>query len=99
MPDWVKDLTDAWLEVAGISTGRIFRRVTRAGPVWGSGLSEEVLWHVVRHYAKKAGIEKFAPHDFRRTGARLCHQAGGELRPDSVLLGHLSVQTTERYLG
>jgi site-specific recombinase XerD len=67
--------------------------------VWGSELSEKVVWHVVRQYAKKAGIEKLAPHDLRRTCARLCHQAGGELDQIQFLLGHVSVQTTERYLG
>ena len=39
------------------------------------------------------------PHDLRRTCARLCHQAGGELEQIQFLLGHVSVQTTERYLG
>ncbi|HSU59864.1 MAG TPA: tyrosine-type recombinase/integrase [Bryobacteraceae bacterium] len=66
VPDWVKDLIDDWLQTAGISTGRIFRRVTRAGTVWGNGLSEKVVWHVVRQYARKVGIEKLAPHDLRR---------------------------------
>ncbi len=65
VPDWVKDLIDDWLQAAGISSGRIFRRVTRAGTVWGSGLSEKVVWHVVREYARKAGIEKLAAHDLR----------------------------------
>jgi integrase len=41
VPDWVKDLVDVWLQSAGISNGRIFRRVTRAGTVWGSGLTEK----------------------------------------------------------
>ena len=39
------------------------------------------------------------PHDLRRTCARLCHQAGGELEQIQFLLGHVSVQTTKRYLG
>jgi integrase len=98
VPNWVKDLIDDWLQTAGISNGRIFRRVTRAGIVWGDGVSEKVVWHVVRQYARKADVEKLAPHDLRRTCARLCHQAGGDLDQIQFLLGHVSVQTTERYL-
>jgi integrase len=43
--------------------------------------------------------EKLAPHDLRRTCTRLCHLAGGELDQIQFLLGHVSIQTTERYLG
>ena len=39
------------------------------------------------------------PIDLRRTCARLCRQAGGEVEQIQFLLGHVSVQTTERYLG
>jgi integrase len=39
-----------------------------------------------------------APHDLRRTCARLCHNAGGEIEQIQFLLGHESVQTTERYI-
>src|SRR5499427_7727259 len=41
----------------------------------------------------------YAPHDLRRTCAKLCHDSGGELEQIQFLLGHASVQTTERYLG
>ena len=37
--------------------------------------------------------------ELRRTCARLCHVSGGELEQIQFLLGHVSVQTTERYLG
>ena len=49
--------------------------------------------------AKTVGIAQLAPHDLRRTCARLCHASGGELEQIQFLLGHVSVQTTERYLG
>ena len=57
------------------------------------------LWHVVKAAAKRAAISNLAPHDLRRSCARLYHLAGGELEQIQFLLGHASVQTTERYLG
>ena len=62
-------------------------------------MSPKVLWDVVRAAAARAAIDKLAPHDLRRTCARLCHLAGGELDQIQFLLGHVSIQTTERYLG
>ena len=52
----------------------------------------------MRAAAKRADIKGLAPHDLRRTCARLCHLAGGELEQIQFLLGHVSVETTERYL-
>src|SRR5438270_13485107 len=69
------------------------------GKVWGRGLSQNVVWYVVRTCCEKAGLEHIAPHDLRRTCAKLCHDRGGELEQIQFLLGHASVQTTERYLG
>ena len=64
-----------------------------------TGMSPKVLWDVVRAAAARAGIDRLAPHDLRLTCARLCHLAGGELDQIQFLLGHVSIQTTERYLG
>jgi site-specific recombinase XerD len=44
-------------------------------------------------------LKNLAPHDLRHTCARLCHLAGGELEQIQFLLGYVSVQTTECYLG
>jgi site-specific recombinase XerD len=62
-------------------------------------MTPKVIWEVVKNAAARCGIEKLAPHDLRRTCARLCHLAGGELDQIQFLLGHVSIQTTERYLG
>ena len=62
-------------------------------------MTEKLAWHIVREFAKKTGVTNLAPHDLRRTCARLCRAAGGELEQIQFLLGHMSVQTTERYLG
>ena len=99
MPNWVKALLDEWIQAANLTAGKLFRRVNKNGRAWGDGLTEKAIWHVVREHARKASIERLAPHDLRRTCARLCHSAGGELEQIQFLLGHVSIQTTERYLG
>jgi site-specific recombinase XerD len=99
VPEWVKRTIDDWLAAASVVDGRLFRRVCRTGTTWGDEMTEKVVWHVVKQYAGKLGVSKLAPHDLRRSCARLCHSAGGELEQIQFLLGHVSVQTTEKYLG
>ena len=99
VPLWAKRAVDEWTAAAGINGGTIFRRVNRLGKIWGDRITPKAVWHVVRAAAKRADIKGLAPHDLRRTCARLCHLAGGELEQIQFLLGHVSVETTERYLG
>src|SRR5947209_1477354 len=75
----VKPFLDEWLRAANLTAGKLFRRVNKNGKSWGDGLTQKAVWHIVREHAHKAGIERLAPHDLRRTCARLCHSAGGEL--------------------
>ena len=99
VPLWVEKAVDAWTEAAQITEGRVFRSINKAGRIWGNGMTPKVLWEVVKDAARRADIDKLALHDLRRTCARLCHLAGGDLDQIQFLLGHVSIQTTERYLG
>jgi integrase len=81
------------------SDGKVFRQVLKGGIVQPSGVTANVVWYAVKRCAGQAGINNLAPHDLRRTCARLCHGSGGELEQIQFLLGHASVQTTERYIG
>jgi site-specific recombinase XerD len=99
VPDWVHGLLNEWTQAAGIDAGKLFRRVSSAGRAWGEAVTEKLVWHVVKEFAANIGVAKLAPHDLRRSCARLCRASGGELEQIQFLLGHVSVQTTERYLG
>ena len=39
-------------------------------------LTDRVVWHVVKDYAKRLGLSQAAPYDLRRSCAKLCHAAG-----------------------
>ena len=79
IPGWVKVALDQWTVAAGVTEGRIFRAVARTGTVWGKGISQNVVWYVVRSCCQKTGLEHIAPHDLRRTCAKLATAAVANL--------------------
>jgi integrase len=95
MPNWVKAAIDAWTTMAGLTEDHVFRPVLGGDRVASNRLGEKVVWQMLREYAAEMGIPGIAPHDLRRTCAKLCRAAGGELEQIQLLLGHASVQTTE----
>jgi integrase len=115
VPLWVGDAVESWCTAAGIVAPdeRILRSVVRrkvrdanAKPVRGQyeerigeRLTPEAVLLIVAGYSKRLGLGAVRPHDLRRTFAKLCRQGGGELEQIQMLLGHASIQTTDRYLG
>jgi integrase len=99
IPIWVKQGIDAWRTAANIKEGRLLRAVRKGGKIEAETLSDWAIWSVVEQAAKQIGIERFGAHDLRRTCAKLCRKAGGDLEQIKFLLGHSSIETTERYLG
>jgi len=99
VPIWVKHGINAWMIAAGIEDGRLLRSVSKSGKINRDTLSDWAVWSVVEQSSKQIGIERFGAHDLRRTCAKLCRKNGGDLEQIKFLLGHSSIQTTERYLG
>jgi integrase len=99
IPIWVKQGINAWMTAAAIEDGRLLRSVSKSGKVNRDTLSDWAVWSVVEQSSKQIGIEHFGAHDLRRTCAKLCRKSGGDLEQIKFLLGHSSIQTTERYLG
>ncbi len=62
-------------------------------------MGEKVVWQMLQHYAEAVGVPRLAPHDLRRTCCQALQGGGRGAEQIQLLLGHASVQTTERYLG
>jgi len=99
LPDWVRMALSEWLVATGIVQGRVFRSISRHGKLGKGQLSEESVKLILSHYATVCGYPSLRPHDARRTCARLCRSGAASLEDVQELLGHSSIQTTERYLG
>lgn len=97
MPVWAKYAIDAWALAAGLTEGRIFRPIRKGDHLDrdAQGVTAQAVYSAIARHAP-AGI---APHDLRRTFAKLALKGGASLEQISVNLGHDSLTTTQKYLG
>ena len=99
VPAWAKAAIDTWTEAAGsCAPGPVFRPVNKGGRIVGESMTAQAVYETVARYARLLGVE-LAPHDLRRTFAKLAHRSQAPLEQIQLSLGHASIQTTERYLG
>jgi integrase len=100
VPSAAKAAVDEWVHAAGFRSGPIFRAMRKGGRVAEppAALSSWAVWDVVVRAADLGGIKHLGPHGLRRTCAKLCRKAGGELEQIQLMLGHEYLSTTQRYL-
>jgi len=99
MPAWAKIAIDEWSAASGIHMGLVFRPVNKGDRLTDGSLSGNCIRLALRKYTSELGLANLAPHDLRRTYARLAHQGRAKLQQIQISLGHSSIQITERYLG
>ncbi len=98
VPGWVKEALQVWMGRAQLSSGPLLRSVDREGIVGNRMISPQTVRAVVAEHARSIGLEA-TPENLRRTCARLCRDQGGEIHQIQMMLGHSSVESTERLLG
>lgn len=98
VPGWAKVAIDRWAKAAHLDEAHIFRAINKAGRITGTALTPQSIYHIVKNYGEKSGLH-IAPHDLRRSLAKLARQGRAELEQIQLSLGHGSVTTTELYLG
>lgn len=99
MPNWTKAAIDDWRTAAVISDGLVFRPVNKADRVAGDSITPQAIYNIIVRYAGELKNKGVAPHDLRRTFAKLAHKGGAAIDQIQLSLGHESIQTTEDYLG
>jgi len=90
----------AWLEISGITTGALFRSVTRHGRVNDKRLSDRAVAEVVKRTAKAADLDpaQLAGHSLRAGLATSAAKAGKSERSIMAQTGHRSIAVARRYI-
>lgn len=101
--DWVKAAIDEWMIRSGISAGYLFRAVKESQKRKTFTLSDRpltpaMIYFLVKGYGLKSGKGTLAPHDMRRTFARLAYEGDAPISQIQLALGHSIQATTERYI-
>ena len=99
IPGAAKVALDDWLAAAGIESGFLFRQLLKSGRVLTAPIGAWTVWNTVVTTATAAGIDHLGPHDLRRSCAKFCRKAGGDIEQVQELLGHENLGTTVTYLG
>jgi site-specific recombinase XerD len=99
MPNWAKAAIDDWSKASGVVDGLVFRAVNKGDRVVGDGITPQAIYNIIVGYADELKKKGVAPHDLRRTFAKLAHKGGAAIDQIQLSLGHESIQTTEDYLG
>jgi integrase len=86
-----------WLAVRGDEPGPLFVRIRKDGQISTEGLTAQAIYNALRKRAEQAGVERFSPHDLRRTFVGDMLDAGADVSLVSKLAGHAQVTTTARY--
>jgi integrase len=93
-------VVQAWIEQAAISTGPLFRSISRHGRIQAGRLSGIDVARIVKKLVARAGLDsaKYAGHSLRAGHATSAAIAGASERSIMNQTGHRSVQMVRRYI-
>lgn len=98
VPDGAWQRLMRWVdEVRGEQPGSLFQRIRRFDDVTADRMTDQAIYHILETRRIEAGLEKFAPHDLRRTFASAMLDNGEDIITVKDAMGHASVTTTQKY--
>ncbi len=97
LPQSAISIVNQWIKMRGKEEGALICPVNCGGKIQLRRLSTDGVLKIIRNRAKKAGINSFSPHDFRRTFCSDLLDAGVDIVTVQRLVGHASPVTTSKY--
>lgn len=90
---------DAWIAIAKIESGRLFRSIGNGGHI-GESLSPLGVANIIKRHVKKAGLnpKDYAGHSLRAGFCTTAARAGKAPRSIMAQTGHRSVEMVFRYV-
>ena len=97
LPSAAISLVSKWLAIRGSEPGALLCPFKKGGKVELRHLSADAVLKIVRRRSKQANVDKFSPHDFRRTFCSDLLELGTDIVTVQNLMGHASPVTTAKY--
>jgi len=91
---------EAWLALARIDKGPVFRRVSTTGRVGAAALSPQMIAHIVKRAATRAGFDPACISGHSLRAGLATSAAAGDAPPDLIMrqMRHARFDTTRRYI-
>ncbi|MEM8994908.1 MAG: tyrosine-type recombinase/integrase [Acidobacteriota bacterium] len=86
-----------WLDDRGVAPGPLFNPVRQNGEILPKGLGGESVTYLLRRRQEQAEVDRFSPHDVRRSMVTDLLEAGVDVLTVQQLAGHADASTTARY--
>ncbi len=88
---------ETWLAIRGDVQGALFFPVNKSNRIESRRMTDQAVYMILRRLAAKAKVERFRPHDLRRTFISDLLDLGADLSTVQALAAHANVSTTARY--
>lgn len=89
-----------WLQAAGITSGPLFRPISKGGSVSGAALTDRSVANIVKAYAEKAGLapEDFSGHSLRAGFLTSAALAGADIFKMMGVSRHKHIEVLRVYV-
>ncbi len=91
------DALAAWLGVRGSAPGALFCPINRGGRITVRSMTTQAIFDRLQALATRANVNRFSPHDLRRSFIGDLLDNGADLSTVQSMAGHANPATTARY--